>query len=64
MSLQDEMQQAAEEYARRLDQDCEAQRLAALRLEAQKHSNADAFAEFFEAALDQQDTDQDTQETP
>lgn len=64
MSLQDDMNAAAQEYAKRLEKQREDERLAALKLEAQHYGNAAAFAQAFEDALagTQHDTDTDTQE--
>lgn len=63
MSIQDEMQAAGEEYARRLEKQRETERLEALRLEARQHTNASAFGQAIQAAFDQLDTDHDdTQE--
>lgn len=59
MSIQSEFQAGAEEYARRLEERRETERLEALRLEARKQGNASAFAEFFEATLTQSDNDTD-----
>lgn len=63
MSIQQEMEAAAQEYARRLEQQREADRLEALRLEAREHGNASAFAEAVEAAFAQLDNDHDTDST-
>lgn len=52
MSIQDEMNAAAQEYARRLEKQQETERLQALRLEARQHGNASAFATAMEAAFD------------
>lgn len=60
MSLQDEMNAAAQDYARRLEKQQETDRLEALRLEARKHSNGSAFAQAIEAAFDQLDEAQST----
>ncbi len=61
MTLHDDLRRGAEEYTRQLEADAEIQRLAALRLEAQKASNATAFAEAFERCLSKT-TDTDTEE--
>jgi len=55
VSIQDEFAAAGEEYARRLDKQAEDDRLAALRLEARKHSTANAFAAALQDAFDQLD---------
>lgn len=51
MSLQDEMTAAAQEYARRLETQREANRLAAIQLEVRHHDNATAFATAVEGAF-------------
>lgn len=51
MSIQDEFNAGAQEYARHLEKQRETDRLEALKLEARKHGNAAAFAQFFEATL-------------
>ena len=51
MSLQDEMTAAAQEYARRLETQREANRLAAIKLEVRHHDNATAFATAVEVAF-------------
>lgn len=43
MSIQEEFRTAAAEYARRLDQQREEERLTALRIEARRENNALAF---------------------
>ena len=60
MSIQDDFQSAGIEYARRLDEQHERERLAALAVEARRASNAQAFAEAIQAATtpDSQETDQ------
>jgi len=63
MTFQDEMNAGAIEYAKHLEKQRETERLDALRLEVQKHSNGSAFAQALEAAFAQHDTDTaDTQE--
>lgn len=59
MSLQSDMQAAGAEYARRLEQTKQDERLEALRLEARKHSNGSAFAAAIEDAFDQLDAAND-----
>lgn len=60
MSIQDELQAAAEEYARRLEKQREEDRLAALTLEAQHHANGALFAAAIEAAFTNSQSDTDT----
>jgi hypothetical protein len=67
MSLQDEMNRGAQEYARHLEKQRETDRLAALVAEARHHGNASAFAQAFEEALagrinTEHDDDTETQE--
>lgn len=52
MSIQEEMQAAGQEYACHLEKQAQAERRAALTLEARRHSNAALFAEAVGAALD------------
>ena len=51
MSLRSEFEEAGVEYAARLDQQQEAERLAALKLEARHNDNAAAFATALEQAF-------------
>lgn len=51
MTLQSEFRESGEEYARRLDRQAEADRLAALIRETRHEDNATAFAAAIEAAL-------------
>ena len=51
MTFQDEFREAAEEYARRLDEKAETERLAALILEARRADNAGAFAQAIESGF-------------
>jgi hypothetical protein len=51
MSIQDELNVAAQEYGQRLELKREENRLAALRIEAQRRGNASAFAEALERAI-------------
>lgn len=63
MSLQDDMNAAAIEYAKHLEKQRETDRLAALTLEARNAGNASAFALAFENALaGHTDTQPDIQE--
>ena len=57
MSIQDALQAAGEEYARRLEKQQEMDRLAALVAEARHHGNASIFAQAFEAALNAEHTE-------
>jgi hypothetical protein len=52
MTLRHEFQAASEEYARTLDEWAEAERLAALRLEARRAGNAQAFADALASTFD------------
>lgn len=62
MSIQDDFAAAGQEYARRLEQQQEHDRLEALRLEARQHGNASAFASVMQEAFDHLDAAQDTED--
>lgn len=64
MTLQDDFEAGAREYARHLEERAARERRDALSLEARDQANGAAFADFFEARLTQteHDTDSNTQE--
>jgi hypothetical protein len=62
MTLRSDFQAAGEEYAHRLDERAEAERLAALQLEARRTGNAAAFAEAVAATFAELDESHTTHE--
>lgn len=63
MTLQDEFEAGAREFARHLEERAARERRVALSLEARDRANGAAFAEFFEARLTQTEHDTDSTNT-